>query len=650
MSHVSDDSNSFPADVRRPLRLLLGLLFLLLALSHLYPQLAYPMRGVPIGAGLVLLGAAGAVAAFWVGGGNAKHLALMAVAVAWPIWWVIELQRAPVPAMGREAVATILQGGLLFLAVLGLAFAARASARRSLAAPVALFLAGLGTVLAAHALYQFYGPEGWPGTHATLRADLEALDTGLPEDLRAGLLHLLSEGRASGRFGSANVFAGLLAVLMMPALGRALQARAVGERLVWTAAAALMGAAIVLSGSRGGLLAAVLGVLLLGALAMRWRRFGAGVAAAMMLVVMMGAVDTDHGRTSQGPASGRATSAVTSEMPSEFSRRWLGVTTVRQRMFYWQTGLEIWSVSPVLGRGPGAYSVFYPMHRRPGAQETAFAHNWLVQWGTETGIVGLLLFGAWAGAALVLGFRWWRRADGARALAAAMLAAAAVALAGGLIEFTLQFREPYLVLALLLGVLSAEGLATWEPSASSPRLPGSLPLAAGAAVLLFGGAAVFAYQYRPAMADHYSELAQEAESPAEAVAHYAAAIRYQPDDAALHEALGHVRLVMGDPWARTHFETAQRLNPYSARLHQSMAQYEAATGRLHEAIAWQQQAVALHPLDATHRLYLAELLILADRREEAREMVRATEGLLVSTRERAERERLAGELGLVIGD
>jgi hypothetical protein len=635
------DARADPAGQLSWPRLALLLALGLVVLSHLYPQAAYPTRGVPVGFGL-LLAFVLAVAGCWRLGGGLPLRPAAAVAllggVAWMLWWGVRQGSSPVAALGRPAVATIFQGGVTFLTValaVGVWRLDRSSRPPDADEPESLaplaggVLVGMAVLFAAHGIYQVLGSEGWPGTHATLAARVAADGRGLSDPLREGILHALREGRASGRLGSPNVFAGLLALGFPLALGLAGASARRGARWACLAAAGILGVGVVLSGSRGGLLALAGGgaaVLMLGVGRRLLQSKSVKHLCLIGFMLLAGVALADGG----------------------LADRWLGGSTVRQRVLYWQAGAAIWQQNPLWGGGPGAFEVYYPQFRQPGAQETVFAHNWAVQWACEVGVVGLVLFGLWAGGALALGLGWWWRGaegGGRRWLAAGFVAAGVAVLAHGLVEFTLQFRELYLDAAVVLGVLAGEGLgagrgALYRPTGRALALPAAIVLAAG--VLGWGQNEV-----GPALASMPREEAEwhlEEGDAAGAVEAYTRALRWQADDPRLLEARAFARHLAGDPNARHDLQRALALHGNSARLHESFARFEAAAGNLPAALDWQRKAVALHPLDGDHRLMLAELLLRAGRATEAAQAVTSTDDLLLTPLERARRQRLLEEL------
>ncbi|MCB2156502.1 O-antigen ligase family protein [bacterium] len=613
-------------------------LFILLSISHLYPQAAYPLHGVAIGAGLVLVFAATGfhhAARRWRGQGRPLLIAAAVASIAWVGWWALRQLDSPLPAQARIQLAQMFQGTLVFLT----AMSAIVTWPRRDFRPIgeehhtlpphqlaAMWLGGLTAFLALFAIYQVIGPPSLPFTYRaqeqTVAANPQAFDPASYE----GILHALRERRAASRLGSPNVFAGLIAIAMPLIVALAFGPGKARARWFWRAAGLWTLWALVLSGSRGGVLGTFAGLVLMGALVLLRRGSKAPLAAVGLL------------------ASGWLLTAAAGPAPLSGSR-WFGITTVQQRVSYWTSGVQIWSENWLLGAGPGSFAAYYPQHRLPGANETAFAHNWIVQWGTEVGILGLAVLLVWLVAVLALGIRWWRAAGRESLLPAAFVAAGGAALAHGLIEFTLSTREIYLDTALVLGVLVGMGARLPLLSAKSGRR--ALQLAFVGIVVVAGAASWWMCELRPAGADFYRTIAEErAEDPDDRVAAYTEALGWQPDDPRLYESRAFARRAAGDPRAIDDLRRALKLAPFSARLHQSLALFEVAAGNLDEAIRLQREAVRLHPLDATHRLVLAEFLWQAGEKDEARELVASTSDLNKSKLEDAHRERLVREYGV----
>lgn len=556
----------------------------------------------------------------------------IAAALAWPAWWVLRWWHgAPVPALGHEGVQYTLAGALVFIAAVLLSdarFPLVRGRRLSGAALVAVGLVAATGGLALHGLYQVHGPAALPGTHANLLASLEGAEAEFSPAILQGLRHALAEGRATGMTGQANVFAGLLALGFPLALAGAAIPGARARRIAALLLAVAMLLGVVASGSRGGLLAVVCaaGLFAILVLPISWRRLRGTTAVGALAILCMGAAAGD---------------------------RWLGAGTIRQRLYYWESGFGIWSGNWLQGRGPGAYEVFYPAYRIDGAQETVFAHNWFVQWGTEVGAVGLLIFALWAGLCLWAGLRWWRHGEtnGERFLAAGFLAAAITILVHGLVEFTLQYREPYFDLALLLGVMLRQGTETkpW-PVRHSFAGPPMIALLVVAAFFLasFFAWRTFLLHARTAELDREAAeyLLYTAGDPTAAEALATAGLRRVPGHPWLLELRAFARMEQGNPRARDDFERALAAHPYSARLRRSYAEYEWRTGDRARAMELFSEAIERHPLNVSVRVRLAQAYLDLGEAEEARAVLREALGMFASTVEIDQRERLARELGV----
>jgi O-antigen ligase len=63
-----------------------------------------------------------------------------------------------------------------------------------------------------------------------------------------------------------------------------------------------------------------------------------------------------------------------------------------QRIYYWQAAKQMAEQSPLLGIGPGNFGIVYPRFKPEQANETIYAHNILLQFYAEAGMIGLIMF------------------------------------------------------------------------------------------------------------------------------------------------------------------------------------------------------------------------------------------------------------------
>lgn len=82
---------------------------------------------------------------------------------------------------------------------------------------------------------------------------------------------------------------------------------------------------------------------------------------------------------------------------SDYFKR--GATSVGARFDYWAAALEIMKERPVFGSGPGTFSVLYRRLKPPESEMARLAHNDYLQQGSDSGVIGLLLY-----CGLIVGF------------------------------------------------------------------------------------------------------------------------------------------------------------------------------------------------------------------------------------------------------
>lgn len=703
-----------PARHHLPAVALLGLL-LVLTISHVYPQMAFPLHGAGLALGIFLLAALMGLAPDSSAPEVPRadplpprlsplHVALV-LQGAWVAWNYVALLRAPVAAIGRHEFATVLLGFFVFF------LTARAIQRwhalpppRTISAPagdasppaaageaatlspcriVVLWWMALAVGLSAYAIYQIYGPSGWPKTFATLREWLYHSMPGATESDRTigGVMHALMEKRAFATFGAPNVFAAFL----VPALAFATHEILAGSRrrIGRIGGAALAGTiiafALILTQSRGGMLAAGVAVAWVAFRRIRGKiQLGIAAAACLAALLVCGlqrggmASIPLHAAASVGALDADTPASPASPTPppgaSAAHRTWWehlrSASTGRQRVYYWQTALALWGRHPIAGAGAGGYEVFYPQLRRPGAGETVYAHNWILQYGSETGAIGLLLFVVATAFIFRAGSRAERiaRADGTAAFDSdartgripALQAAALGLLVHGLLDYTLAHRELYLDFQLLLGVLCGLSVAGGERPAGKPDCSGAerrrIALLLRAAIVVISGIFVYYYVVCPMGTRFYAlaarSIAEDAGYRAEAIPEYRKALAWTPDDPWIMAHLGVAELDEGDPRGLDRIVRATRLHPYSASLQSMLARAYDHVGSPDAALDAARRAVALHPLNPDHRIALAERLLARGRASEAREHLldAAGKNLLPATRNHVESllERIGG--------
>ena len=356
-------------------------------------------------------------------------------------------------------------------------------------------LAGIGGLLAVKGLWQVAVeiPERVADFAANREARLGELGL-LPGSAEALAFEArLGATTPTGFFVMSNLYAAVLTIALPAAVGLAADKtllavatwRQGGRRhkghlhLPWIAAALtwmiaiVCGAALILSRSRGGILAATMALLATAAIA-RWRQALAGhwrkavVAAAAVFLLGVGAV------VAYGLARDR-----------------LPTKTMTFRWYYWTGGAKIVAAHPWFGVGPGNFASAYLQVRRPAAEEAVKdPHNIIVHAASQYGLPGGAMYLAIVAYVLVAAARP-RRADAPQppayhppkpALKAATIitAIAAAALAtrslvtgstGSVAYFIIDTAIPVAALVAMLAMTLWVG---WPPQAR-PASPMALP-------------------------------------------------------------------------------------------------------------------------------------------------------------------------------
>ncbi|NND84429.1 MAG: O-antigen ligase family protein, partial [Acidimicrobiia bacterium] len=222
--------------------------------------------------------------------------------------------------------------------------------------------------------------------------------------------------------------------------------------------------AVWLTGSRGGLLVAVVGLVLLGvARSAQWRRFIVLAGAAVVGAILFSFSFVDDVSPLEARGEG------TAEMNAV------------ARLGHWEAGLGMFLDDPITGWGVGAYSVVAPEFNDAGVNLTSSAHNEFVELFAEGGLLvggpAILL----AAAAALVGLRSLRREATAAELGLGLMVL--VLGAHALIDFDWLYPS--------LAALFAVGVGASAPDAEHRSVargvgPGVLVMASALLVLLAG--------------------------------------------------------------------------------------------------------------------------------------------------------------------
>lgn len=231
------------------------------------------------------------------------------------------------------------------------------------------------------------------------------------------------------------------------------------KRLLYLTAILLMGVALVMSGSRGGLVALVAELIFLAVVATKTSTSGGlflkvGLAAALVGAIVFGTIliggDSTLTRIAETAQSKDPTSS---------------------RLQIWATTVEIIRQNPLFGAGWGAYGIAYtqfdPLNGRERVEQ---AHNDYLQIFADAGIVGAVL-----GALFVFWlFReGWRRIQSAdnyrRGVAAGALAGCFAILIHSIFDFVLHTTAISLLFLLLAALATVNGRVESEREQERPK-------------------------------------------------------------------------------------------------------------------------------------------------------------------------------------
>ena len=619
-----------PPQTSRILQQCWALMLLLVAAVIWRPLAAYPGSGRWLWLlwGLFMLTAvllrkriSGATVKVGIGGGLLFGITLF----AWGRWAFTGL-----PFAGADGITTLFAAviaGIAAHALMGTAKAAdgheRLPAKLLKHLLVAFALGGL--VCGLHAMAQRWFL--YDRMYADLMRDLAGSP---PDALQAGLLHHFKLKRVASVWGDPNALGAFLALGFLASVAL-LFMRRLGERhwpvfllAIIAAPCALIG--IWFSGSRGAILDLVLGLFVF-SVAMWTTRHGGRTGrvaapitkkasgAALVLLTSFCLMGQKAPPASQGSSLPTAVSAVSpsfSGLKSVFSRS----DTIRERVYYAQTGWRIFSTSPIVGAGPGAVDLLYARYKPFEARESKYLHNYVLQIGAEYGLIGLILALLGVSGLTISGLRLLRSGGVAEI---AIVVMTAMLLADGLYQLSFNQREMMIVFGILTGTLIA---CSQTPSSGTSSSRVSAYLIGSILIFALGMQAGFA-MLTSLHARRQAEVALDDGQPEKAIGLLHRARRWAPRDPQSFTLEAHiVASVHGTEAALPLIKRAIELQPTSASLRSMLGAFLHQAGRWAEAIQCVREAVELYPTKADYHHQLALLLAQTGTLDEAVDQAR----------------------------
>lgn len=232
-----------------------------------------------------------------------------------------------------------------------------------------------------------------------------------------------------GPYVNRNHFAGLMELWIPLALGLALMPHnTFMRRWLWSLAALLMGAAVALSGSRGGLLAIGVEVLVIAFAVAAFRGRRPLIALAVSVALIAGAV----------AALGRGEIFERYQQSLQLPKLQQEESAAR-RLDAWRGALAIFRQHPVTGTGLDTFVTHFPAVRTFATDKVwTHAHNDFLQFLAETGLIGVALAG-WV--LIAAGRHGWSNVQRTAGTATgALLVAMAAACIGFMVHGWLDFN------------------------------------------------------------------------------------------------------------------------------------------------------------------------------------------------------------------
>lgn len=435
-----------------------------------------------------------------------------------------------------------------------------------------------------------------------------ALLAGIAAVAIIGLAEFASRGGASHRifagWHNPNALAGVLIIGVPLGLGLFAGSSERIERLLYGFATAATLCALWLTGSKGGLAAAavgvvaylILGIAKRGSMPSGWIKSTVLQVAFAALLVGVFAVGSLR---AGGSAAGRFAEGATTEQSAGF------------RAQLWKDSLKAALEKPIAGTGAGSYSLTIRRHGETLGSE--LAHQTYLQTAVENGFLGLavalVVIGAWLAAVLR---RHPTEPPERSALRLAVVAGVLAIGANGLVESNLSYFGIRVALFALLGIglnLSVDGLMPERvPVWARACVATGLALGAGYTFLAAAISDSKVAEALDAMSTGNVTLAEESLATASGFA--------PADPQPLYQRARLAAATRDWETALLHAKTVAERTPDPTYL-ALYARAQAATGKVDEAAETMDRAIAADPNDPHWRAEKSDLLRQAGRYEDA---------------------------------
>jgi O-antigen ligase/predicted TPR repeat methyltransferase len=420
-------------------------------------------------------------------------------------------------------------------------------------------------------------------------------------------------GRASGSYICPNHLAGWLEVIALVLLAqiavnprpvKSLERSFIVKLLEFSALAAVV-TGLVFSGSRGGWLALIVGAIVFWIWAWRTRLIPPRVADAMLVAMVLAVAAA----LAIPAVRQRCQEALSVNLNYTFSFDVLHIrdTSMEGRIQMNQATWRMFLDHPWFGVGPGAWRWFHPEYRIESSTiNPHYAHNDLLQFAAEYGMVGMALLVATLGCFFWQALTLTRRQhlDDERAIALGSLLAICALLAHSLVDFNMHIPANALLIVSLVGLTGALGddAGRFHRQRLAPVGKIILPI-----LLFFAALAIAGNAFRLCSAQRHllaGRGRQSAREWTEAINCYRAAIADAPYYAEAYARIGEVYLLQRTPATATNalaaYQRALELNPRDATVVMRTALAYETLGNTNNALAAFQRVFTLDPHNADH--------------------------------------------------
>lgn len=599
----------------------LYIVLVLLGLSHLMPQWAYPMNAYFIGFVFAIF-CVNILIFFKKEYNLSPNITPSILYFIFLLIITISTLISDYPPEGYYKLSTFIQGFALLLLITSYGNIAnnKNEAENQIEVcnnAVSYYFIITALLLAIYGIYQYF--VGYEESLKYLNSTLLNKSANELDDITVNLIRALENKRVTSTFGNPNILCAFFALSMPFCLSQLFLQKKKIIKAFLSLVISLILLVSYLTASRAGLLTLILAIFLslffVGIKKVKEQKTDMAIVVILLLIFSL----------TFNFYSKQSSTAKDDANKIDLMKRMKTTSTLYERIYYVKTGLKIFQHYPIIGTGLGGYALNYGKYKELKARESQHAHNFIIELLSETGLIGTLLFFIFLSHFFYTAMKVFPKGDKeAIIFYFPFILSPILFLINSLAEITFYYRELFLDFVLCISVIY---IIAYKGEA---KLNYKNYVILSFAIII--GLMTIKYNNIPSKAkpratygdDYIDSYYSEKDSSyiEKAYEEYKSAVKLQPKNAQYNATMSYVLNLMNDrESALLYMEKAVRLNPHSASQHSQLSMMYFERGRIQDAINEQFKAIENYPLKGEYHFKLGCVYFQDNKKELAKKEV-----------------------------